>query len=56
MCSFSRPKPPPLPPAPPAPPATEANASSTRLREKAPKSQTKTSSRVSYSKKEENRH
>ena len=52
MCGVSRPKPPPPPPAPPAPPATEVNASSARLREKAPKApQTKTSSRVSYSRK-----
>ena len=52
MCGFSRPKPPPPPPAPPAPPATEVNAASARLREKAPKApQTKTSSRVSYSRK-----
>jgi len=51
MCGFSRPKVPPPPPT-PAPPATEINASSTRLRENAPKTpQTKTSSRVSYSKK-----
>jgi hypothetical protein len=51
MCGFSRPKVPPPPPT-PAPPATEINASSTRLRENAPKApQTKTSSKVSYSKK-----
>lgn len=51
MCGFSRPKLPPPPPT-PAPPATEINASSTRLREKAPKAvQTNTSSKVSYSKK-----
>jgi hypothetical protein len=51
MCGFSRPKVPPPPPT-PAPPATEINASSTRLRENAPKApQTKTSSNVSYSKK-----
>jgi hypothetical protein len=51
MCGFSRPKVPPPPPT-PAPPATEINASSTRLRENAPKApQTNTSSKVSYSKK-----
>ena len=51
MCGFSRPKLPPPPPT-PAPPATEINASSTRLRENAPKAPvTNTSSNVSYSKK-----
>ena len=52
MCGFSRPKPPPPPPPAPAMPATEVNASSVRLREKAPKTpQVNTSSNVSYSKK-----